>query len=349
MSKKNLLTLSFEELEQTLDDLGEPRFRAKQVWQWIWQKGVTDLSLATNLAKSLRSKLDQEWTVTHPALHTVRESRDKTVKFLLRYEDGALIETVLIPEGERYTQCISTQLGCAMGCTFCSTGMMGFVRNLKGWEIAAQVLAAGTYLRERAITAPLKNLVFMGMGEPLLNWKEVRSSLDILHHPLGPDFSRRRVTLSTVGVRGILEEFAAAGLGLPAISLHAPTQELREQIMPGAARLPLGELISILENYPLRPRERVTIEYVLLGGVNDSVHHARELVRLLARVKCKVNLIAYNPGPGIEYRAPTREAILAFEKTLWDKGMTAVLRKSKGQDIAAACGQLKTEVDQQIL
>jgi len=345
MTKKNLLTLSFEELEQLLDDLGEPRFRAKQVWQWIWQKGITDLSQATNLAKSLRAKLDLEWEVAHPEMHTVQESRDGTVKFLLRYEDGALIETVLIPEGERYTQCISTQLGCAMGCTFCSTGQMGFVRNLKGWEIAVQVLSARSFLAKRAIKAPLKNLVFMGMGEPLLNWKEVRRSLDILHHPLGLDFSRRRVTLSTVGVRGMLEEFGSAGLGLPAISLHAPTQELRERLMPGAARLPLSELISLLENYPLRPRERVTIEYILLGGVNDTVAHARQLVRLLARVKCKVNLIAYNPGPGLEYKAPTKEAILAFEKVLWDKGMTAVLRKSKGQDIAAACGQLKTEVD----
>jgi 23S rRNA (adenine2503-C2)-methyltransferase len=345
MTSKNLLTLSFEDLEQVLDDLGEPRFRAKQLWQWLWQKGITDLSQATNLAKSLRAKLDREWIVALPEMHTVRESRDGTVKFLLRYEDGALIETVLIPEGERYTQCISTQLGCAMGCTFCSTGQMGFVRNLKGWEIAAQVLAARSFLKERAIEAPLKNLVFMGMGEPLLNWKEVRRSLDILHHPLGLDFSRRRVTLSTVGVRGMLEEFGRAGLGLPAISLHAPTQELRERIMPGAARLPLEELIGLLETYPLRPRERVTIEYILLGGVNDTPAHARQLVRLLSRVKCKINLIAYNPGPGIDYEAPTREAVLAFEKVLWDKGMTAVLRKSKGQDIAAACGQLKTEVD----
>ncbi|GAU08566.1 50S rRNA methyltransferase [Desulfoplanes formicivorans] len=299
----------------------------------------------TNVAKSLRERLAATWVIAWPRIHTLQESTDTTVKLLLQYADGALVETVLIPEKDRFTQCLSTQVGCAMGCTFCSTGKMGFLRNLTGGEIAMQVLVARDLLGQQGKGDRLTNLVFMGMGEPLMNWPEVKRSMEILHSEHGLNFSRRKITLSTCGIKKGLQEFAKHGLALPAISLHAPTQELRKQIMPGAARLPLDELMALLESYPLQPRERVTIEYILLGGVNDTPQHARQLVKLLARLKCKVNLIAFNPGPGIPYKSPTREAVLAFEQILWDKGMTCILRKSKGQDIAAACGQLRAKAD----
>lgn len=325
--------------------MGEPKFRAAQIWAWLWRQGSQDFSEMTNVSKTFRTRLAETWDIAWPKVHTLQESVDGTVKFLLRFDDDALVETVLIPEGDRYTQCLSTQVGCAMGCTFCSTGAMGFMRNMTGGEIAMQVLVARDFLLSRDQGQRLTNLVFMGMGEPLMNWPEVKRAMEILHSEHGLSFSRRKITLSTCGIKKGLMEFAKQGLALPAISLHAPTQELRARIMPTAAQLPLDELIDILEHYPLQSRERVTIEYLLLGGVNDSLDHARALVKLLSRLKCKVNLIAFNPGPGIPYKSPTQEAVLAFEKLLWDKGMTCTLRKSKGQDIAAACGQLRAQTE----
>ena len=325
--------------------MGEPKFRAAQIWAWLWRQGSQDFSEMTNVSKTFRTRLAETWDIAWPKVHTLQESVDGTVKFLLRFDDDALVETVLIPEGDRYTQCLSTQVGCAMGCTFCSTGTMGFMRNMTGGEIAMQVLVARDFLLRRDQGQRLTNLVFMGMGEPLMNWPEVKRAMEMLHSEHGLSFSRRKITLSTCGIKKGLLEFAKQGLALPAISLHAPTQELRARIMPKAAQLPLDELMDILKHYPLQSRERVTIEYLLLGGVNDSLDHARALVKLLARLKCKVNLIAFNPGPGIPYTSPTQEAVLAFEKLLWDKGMTCTLRKSKGQDIAAACGQLRAQTE----
>ncbi|MDD2219854.1 MAG: 23S rRNA (adenine(2503)-C(2))-methyltransferase RlmN [Desulfoplanes sp.] len=340
---KNILDLTFAELENLLLEMDEPKFRAAQIWAWLWRQGSQNFSEMTNVSKEFRTRLAETWTIAWPKVHTLQESVDGTVKFLLRFDDDALVETVLIPEGDRYTQCLSTQVGCAMGCTFCSTGAMGFMRNMTGGEIAMQVLVTRDFLLGRDQGQRLTNLVFMGMGEPLMNWPEVKRAMAILHSEHGLSFSRRKITLSTCGIQKGLLEFAKQGLALPAISLHAPTQELRSKIMPKAARLPLDELMDILEHYPLQSRERVTIEYLLLGGVNDSLDHARALVKLLSRLKCKVNLIAFNPGLGIPYKSPTQEAVLAFEKLLWDKGMTCTLRKSKGQDIAAACGQLRAQ------
>jgi 23S rRNA (adenine2503-C2)-methyltransferase len=313
----------------------------------------------TNLSKSLREELAQNFNIIWPEVREIQESKDGTVKFLLSLEDKELIETVLIPEKDHYTQCLSSQVGCPLACTFCSTGQMGFKRNMEGYEIAAQILVAQNYLAQAAQAATsaaaqkknspkyLTNLVFMGMGEPLLNWKRVKCALHIINHPLGLNFSRRKITLSTVGIKGVLQEFARSRLALLAVSLHAPTQSLRQQIMPEAARWDLKEFVSTLADYPLPRRERITIEYVLLGGLNDRPEHARQLVRLLSRVKCKINLIAYNPGPNSKYRAPEKKDILKFEQILWSKGMTAILRKSKGQDINAACGQLIIKKEEQ--
>ncbi len=343
----NILSFSHEELTDLLTGWGENAFRANQLWQWLWQKRVQNFQQMSNLPQKLRGRLDEMFTIFWPRPEKISRSQDGTVKFLLQLKDGAHIESVLIPEKTHYTLCISSQVGCALGCTFCCTGKQGFTRNLAAWEIAAQALVAQEYLDKNPAKTDLKNLVMMGMGEPLLNWDEVQKSFTLLGSPEGLNFSRRRMTLSSVGINGPLQSFAKADIALPAISLHAPSQKLRQKIMPGASRaLDLDKLIKILKTYPLRPRERITIEYILLGNVNDSPDHARQLVRLLSGLRCKINLIAYNEGAGNGYKAPTQEGVLAFEKILWDKGMTAVLRKSKGADIAAACGQLSAREKQ---
>lgn len=340
----NLLDLSRSELEAfVVEDLKEPRFRVAQLWQWLWQKGAQDFAAMTNVSKALRAKLASLAEVRWPEVDRVQQSRDGTVKLLLKLADGALVETVLIPAEGRFTQCLSTQVGCAMACTFCNTGRMGFARNLTQAEILGQILVGRHYLAERNLS-PLKNLVFMGMGEPLLNLDNLLKSLETLNSGEGLGFSSRKTTVSTVGLPRELTRLAESGLALPAISLHAPTQELREKLMPKAAAIaPLPELMACLDQLPLRPRERITYEYLLIRGVNDSLKEAQGLVKLLGGRRSKVNLIAYNPSPGIPYAAPEPETVLAFEKHLWDKHITATLRKSMGQDIAAACGQLRAE------
>lgn len=344
---RNILELTYPELEIAVKDMGHQGWRARQLWQWLWRLGVREFAQMTNLAKDFRHDLCQKWSIVWPLIREVRTSADGTIKFLLELADGASVETVLILDKTRYTQCLSCQIGCPMGCTFCNTGQMGFTRNMTGGEIAAQILVARAYLREQDLAQDIKNLVYMGMGEPLLNWNEVRKSLQIVSQAEGLEFSRRRITLSTCAIKGQLHCFEAEGLALPAISLHAPTQAIREELMPKAATWPIEELITALRGYTLRPRERVTIEYILIRGINDGLDHARQLVRLLSHLKCKINLIAYNPGPGILYEAPDPATVLAFENLLRAKGFTVTLRKSKGQDIAAACGQLKIAADSQ--
>ena len=286
-----------------------------------------------------------------PEISLVRKSSDGTVKFLLRLADGEHIETVLIPSTDkagatRMTQCLSTQVGCAMACTFCSTGKLGFTRNMSMGEILGQVQAARAWLGDTLPEKPLiRNLVYMGMGEPLLNLREVMKSLETLHHQRGLAFSARRVTVSTCGIEQGLRELGDSGLAYLAVSLHAPTQELRERLMPRAARWPLDELLNALESYPLKTRERITLEYLVIGGVNDGPEQARQLVRICSRLKAKLNLIPYNPTPGSPYAPPSPESLLAFERMLWNKNITAIVRKSKGQDIEAACGQLRAALD----
>ena len=351
----DLLNLTWPELEAFMAELGEPRFRALQIWQWIWQRNVTDFDAMTNVSKATRARLAEIAECRLPEVVTIQTAGDGTEKLLLRLADGSMVETVIIPseaqDGSiRIAQCLSSQVGCAMGCTFCSTGGMGFIRNMTAGEILSQVLLARRHLGDNRPDRPIiRNLVFMGMGEPLLNLHEVTRALTMLHHEKGLDFSPRRITVSTCGIEKGLRELGDSGLAFLAISLHAPNQALRSRIMPKAARWPLDELMAALASYPLKTRERITFEYLLLGGVNDSPEHARELARLIHKTlgpeRAKLNLIAYNPSqvPGqakAPYAAPTQETILAFEKILWDKNITAILRKSKGQDIKAACGQL---------
>lgn len=342
-SRLNLLDLGLDALRAAVVALGQPAFRADQIFQWLWQKRVRDFSAMSNVSKELRGLLEERFRISRPSPSVVLESRDGTIKFLLDLEDGKQIETVLIPEREHYTLCLSTQVGCAMACAFCSTGTMGFARNLRQSEILGQVLAALDLIEERSLPMTLRNLVFMGMGEPMLNLDTLLAALETMRQEKGLAIGPRRVTISTVGVPGTLARLGAAEVGLLAVSLHAPTQELREKIMPRAAQaMPLPRLIAELKAYPLKPRDRLTIEYILIGGVNDSEQRARELVRLLSTLKCKVNLIAYNPSKGSPFVAPSMDAVLAFEALLRKKRLTTILRRSKGQDINAACGQLVT-------
>lgn len=333
------------------DELGEPKFRAVQLWQWLWRKMARDFEGMSDISRACRERLAQRARIHWPEVARTQESRDGTVKFLLRMEDGALVESVLIPSeardgSRRWSQCLSSQVGCAMACTFCATGKMGFARNLSMGEILGQVLVAREHLGDTRPDWPvLRNLVFMGMGEPLLNWRAVRDALESLNDDRGLNFSPRRITVSTCGIRDGLRELGESGLAYLAVSLHAPDQALRQRIMPRAARWPLDELLAALAAYPLKTRERITFEYLLLGGVNDSPEHAAELARLVSRVRGKLNLIVFNPWEGSPWRAPSEERVLAFERALWDRNITAIVRKSKGQDIAAACGQLRAAHD----
>lgn len=329
------------------DELGEPKFRAVQLWQWLWRRMARDFESMSDISRACRARLARRARIHWPEVARTQESRDGTVKFLLRMEDGALVESVLIPSeardgSRRWSQCLSSQVGCAMACTFCATGKMGFARNLGMGEILGQILVAREHLGDTRPDWPvLRNLVFMGMGEPLLNWRAVRDALESLNDDRGLNFSPRRITVSTCGIRDGLRELGESGLAYLAVSLHAPNQALRERIMPRAARWPLDELLAALEAYPLKTRERITFEYLLLGGVNDSPEHAAELARLVSRVRGKLNLIVFNPWEGSPWKAPAEERVLAFERCLWQRNITAIVRKSKGQDIAAACGQLR--------
>ena len=344
----DILNLTFHELEDFMQStLGEPRFRAAQVWQWLWQKMAGDFEEMSNVSKGARQRLAEAAVIRWPEVRRSEKSVDGTEKFLLALHDGALVETVLIPSisrdgAVRNAQCLSCQVGCSMECTFCATGGQGFKRNMTMGEILGQVLVVRKHLGDLRPDRPkLRNLVFMGMGEPLLNLREVMRSLETLNNKQGLCFSPRRISVSTCGIEKGLRELGDSGLAFLAVSLHAPNQELRAKIMPKAAHWRLDALLRALSEYPLKTRERITFEYLLLGGVNDGPEHARELVRLLSRLKAKLNLIAYNPTPGSPYTAPSSERVLAFEKILWEKGITAVVRKSKGQDINAACGQLR--------
>ena len=344
----NILNLSYQELNDFVcNELKQPAFRTTQIWKWLWQRGVKSFEQMTNISRDTRALLDERAQIVWPTVEERLESSDGTIKFLLRLSDGALIETVLIPGSKgRITQCLSCQVGCAMGCTFCSTGQMGFSRNMTMAEILGQILVARDFVGDTPENPVLRNLVFMGMGEPLLNLTEVMRSLSALNHENGLSFSPRRITVSTCGIKKGLLELGESGMAFLAVSLHATNQRVRAQIMPKAAKWDFDDLIQTLQNYPLKARERLTFEYLLLGGVNDSIDDAKALVRIMSRVKGKLNIIVYNPAKGLPYKAPTPEQVLAFEKYLWSKNITAILRQSKGQDIMAACGQLKTAYEQ---
>jgi 23S rRNA (adenine2503-C2)-methyltransferase len=337
----NLVELELSALEAVLAQRGLEAFRARQIFRWIYRHGVTSFEGMTDLPQSLRTVLAAEFTLTTPRVIRRERSIDGTEKFLLRLIDGNEIESVFIPDTPRMTFCISTQVGCAMACRFCLTGKMGLVRNLTAGEIVGQVrvLADGLEMRSERF-----NLVLMGMGEPLHNYDETMKALRILADEHGLAVSPRRVTLSTVGLLSALERLAREPI-MPnlAISLHAPTDAIRGQLVPVNRKYGVAEIIEACKRFPLKRRRRITFEYVLLAGVNDSPDDGHRLARLLSGVKSKVNLIPLNAAPGIPFERPSDEAIDRFAQILADHHLTVSVRKSRGRDIRAACGQLIVE------
>ncbi len=342
----NLLGLNREELEQTLEGLGQKPFRARQLMRWIHHFGESDFGNMTDIAKSLRELLAQHAVVAVPRLLSEQVSGDGTRKWLLELSPGNAIETVFIPEDDRGTLCISSQVGCALACTFCATGRQGFNRNLTTAEIIGQVWWANRALGhdpkgERIIS----NVVLMGMGEPLLNYDAVVKAIDILLDDFGYGLSRRRVTLSTSGVLPALERLRERAPVALAVSLHAPTDALRDVLVPINQKYPIQELMAACRRYlAVGPRDFVTFEYVLLDGVNDSEAHARQLIACVADVSCKFNLIPFNPFPDSGYQRSRPEAVRRFRDILMQAGFVVTVRKTRGDDIDAACGQLAGQV-----
>jgi 23S rRNA (adenine2503-C2)-methyltransferase len=340
-ARPDLAELELHELEEALEQRGWERYHARQLYRWIYRKGVTDFAAMTDLSRPLRSRLETEFALTTPMVVADDRSVDGTRKLLLELSDRRRIEAVFIPETPAMTFCISTQVGCAMACDFCLTGKMGLVRNLTAGEIAGQVrvLASSTGMLAHAF-----NIVLMGMGEPLHNYDNTMKALRILNSEDGFAVSPRRITLSTVGIVAGLDRLAAESL-MPnlAISLHATTDEQRSALVPSNRRYSLSDILDACRRFPLKKRNRITFEYVLLEGVNDSLEDARRLATLLAGIKAKVNVIPLNAAPGIPYTRPTDERINRFAQAVADRHITVSVRKSRGRDIRAACGQLIVE------
>lgn len=347
MSKPHLRNFGWDELANIIKSLGEPAFRAKQVFQWIHHKGITNWEEMTNIPKKLRTHLASNFRIEGlPVIQRQASRRDDTVKYLLGLPDGEKIETVLMsydpPAGKkRQTLCVSTQVGCPLNCSFCATGKSGFIRNLEVHEIIGQVLAVNRDLEHTGGT-PISNLVFMGMGEPLINYENLIKGINILHHPLGLNISMRRISISTSGVVPGIYRLADEGLPVVlAISLHAPNNELRNRLMPINRRYPLEELLQACHYWVDKTKRRITFEYILLGGVNDSLQHAAELADLLKGLLANVNLIPFNALSDVDFQKPSRNRIIVFRRCLESRGINAVVREEKGGDIEAACGQLR--------
>jgi len=336
-----LTDLDRPELEQALADAGEPRFHGRQVFEWIWSRGVTDPTGMTNLSRGLRSKLPAFARISLPIIESRQTSSDGTTKFLLRLADGRHIESVYIPDTPAQTFCLSTQVGCAMRCAFCLTGKMGLVRNLTAGEIAGQALLLA---HETGLAGQAFNIVLMGMGEPLHNYDATMKAIRILADAAGLAVPPKRVTLSTVGLLPEIEKLAHEPL-MPnlAISLHATTGEQRDQLVPINRKFALEELIETCKRFPLAKRRRITFEYVMLDGVNDTPEDARRLVRLLNGIKAKVNLLPLNEAAGIPFARPSDARVNAFAKILAERDVVVSVRRSRGRDIRAACGQLLVE------
>jgi 23S rRNA (adenine2503-C2)-methyltransferase len=339
MSSTNLLDLSPTEMEDLALSLGAPRYRGRQLAQWIYVKGVTDLEAMTDLPRDFRAALAAQASADLPEIERRTPSQDGSQKLVLRYGDGARVQAVLMPDGDRLTLCLSTQVGCGFGCAFCFTGTMGLERNLSAGEIVAQVMVArrGLGPGER-----ITHVVYMGMGEPLANYSATVKSLRLLTDPRGLAFSPRRITVSTVGLVSGIERLAKEDLRVNlAISLHATSNEIRDRIMPVNRGFAIEELLEACRRFPLPFRQRMTFEYVLLDGINDSVGDARRLVKLLKGIRGKINLIPFNDWEGSSFARPPLARILDFQTVLLEHGVRATIRWSKGEDIGAACGQLR--------
>jgi 23S rRNA (adenine2503-C2)-methyltransferase len=342
-----LIGLDRAELAAELARMGAPAFRARQLWHWIYHRGVSDFAAMTTLAKGFRSELSARYHLARPRIMVDRRSIDGTRKWLLGFADAQEVETVHIPEEDRGTLCVSSQIGCTLTCRFCHTGTQRLVRNLSPAEIVGQIMLARDALGEWPSPPEgrlISNIVLMGMGEPLYNYDNVAKALHIVMDGEGIAISRRRITLSTAGVVPMIRR-AGAELGVNlAISLHAVSDELRDQIVPINKKYPIGELMDACRSYPgLSNARRITFEYVMLKGVNDSPADARALVRLIAGIPAKVNLIPFNPWPGAPFECSSEAAIAAFSDIVFNAGYASPVRTPRGRDIMAACGQLKSE------
>jgi 23S rRNA (adenine2503-C2)-methyltransferase len=348
--KINLLGMSQDMLEQFFAERDEKPFRARQLMQWIYQRGVIDFEEMTDLSKKLRERLHQDAEIVLPEVQSRFDSADGTVKWLFATDCGQAVETVFIPEPARGTLCISSQVGCALDCAFCATGAQGFNRNLTSAEIIGQVWQANSELprRENGELA-VTNVVFMGMGEPLANYRNVIPVLKLLVSDLACGLSRRRVTISTSGIVPHIDKLGDECNVSLAVSLHAPNDMLRNEIVPINKLHPIAELLDACWTYAAKHANRfITFEYVMLRGVNDSIGHADELYRLLSKRPAKVNLIPFNPFPGTEFKRSSAETIRHFQNRLREKGLVATTRKTRGDDIDAACGQLAGAVSNRV-
>jgi len=337
--KVDLKNFSPSELESFIASFGKERYRSIQLLRWLYKIGFQHFDEMTNLSKTFRQELSHICFVSSLSPLHIEKSKDGTQKFLFQLEDKNRIESVLIPEKKRLTLCLSTQAGCAMGCRFCLTGKMGLKRNLTTAEILNQVLAVKKTLSDKA---SVTNIVLMGMGEPLANYANTLKAIELMTHPEAFKFSSRRVTLSTVGLIPELERLAKEKTSFRlAISLNASDEETRSRLMPINLRYPLKKLLELCRKFPLPPRARITFEYVMIEGENDSPEDAKRLLTLLKRIPSKINLIPLNEAPGIPYQKPSEERVRRFQEILMEGGMMAIVRASKGADISAACGQLQ--------
>src|SRR5579863_9662787 len=342
----DLVGLSRAELAAVMAEFGAAPFRARQLWHWIYHRGAVDFGVMTNLAKGFRAQLTERFMLRRPDIAAAQASQDGTQKWLLRFTGGQEVETVHIPEEDRGTLCVSSQVGCTLTCRFCHTGTQRLVRNLGAAEIVGQVMLARDALGEwpSQQDRQLTNIVLMGMGEPLYNFDNVAAAMKIVMDPEGLAISRRKITLSTAGVVPMIARCGAEiGVNL-AISLHAVSNDVRDVLVPLNKKYPIAELLDACRIYPGSSNaRRITFEYVMLKGINDSPAEARELVRLLKDIPAKVNLIPFNPWPGAPYECSSDEAIAAFSDIVFAAGYSAPVRTPRGRDILAACGQLKSE------
>ncbi len=344
----NLLGLSRHKMEAFLVENGEKSFRAQQILKWIHHAGVTDFAAMTNIGKPLRQKLQEIAEIRPPEIVTQQDSADGTRKWAIRVDGGNLVESVLIPDGQRGTLCVSSQVGCSLDCSFCSTGKQGFQRDLTAAEIIGQVWLAinsfdGFAAKERVVT----NVVMMGMGEPLLNFDNAVDAMSLMMDDFGYGISKRRVTLSTSGVVPAIDRLGEVSDVSLAVSLHAPNDTLRDQLVPINRRYPIAELLAACQRYLDKQTDThrvITIEYTLIAGVNDGAEHARELAALLRPLPCKINLIPFNPFPNSGFERPSKAAITRFWEALTQAGYVVTVRTTRGDDIDAACGQLVGQV-----
>lgn len=340
--KLDLNELSLAELKEQLKLMDEPVYRAEQIWHWLYDKGTDSFSGMKNLATELKHKLEQRFYISRPKISVKQKSVDGTIKWLLKLEDEKLVETVFIPESRRGTLCISSQVGCILTCKFCHTGTQRFVRNLTASEILQQIILAKDELKDWHDHPQITNIVLMGMGEPLYNYENVVKALKNLMDAKGLNFSRRKITLSTSGVVPMIYQ-CAKDLGVHlAVSLHAVKDDLRDILVPLNKKYNIAELMEACRDYPSNNHNRITFEYVMLDNLNDYVEHAKELVKLIKAIPAKINLIPFNPWPGSIYLCSSKERIEAFAKAINKAGYKALIRAPRGQDILAACGQLKT-------